>query len=233
VISSPAILLFIGLGAQNPDSSLAVYRRQVVEARAAWERGRACVADTVRLHAQVGRQPADVARAWADRFARDTTLRRVSYDACVAALSGGPASYVAPPIPPQAAAALKPRRPAPFSDGPFDQYTWVFYADLALGTLLGTFTALFLTRTLTAGWRVALTVIGAGVGGMIGAAVFIPFMFLSALFMFLSPPEPPLLFGMTALVLLGAAIGGVGGLLSRRRRWVGVDVLKRRLGVRR
>lgn len=216
----------------NPDSALAEYYRRVAMSQGAWERGRACVVDTVRLYRQAGRDPETVARTYAEQSSRDTSMRRLTHDACLAALTGGPTRFVPPPVPAEAAAALKPKRQPPFSSGPFGKFTWVFYADLALGALLGVVVALFQTRAATKGWRIGLTVVGGAVGGMIGAAVFIPFMFLSALFMFLNPPEPPLLFGMTALVIVVGAGGAVAGLMARKRRESPMAAYQRSLGIK-
>lgn len=219
----------------NPDSALAEYRRRVAYEQEAWAIGRACVRDTVRLYREAGRSPEAAARSWAAlRVRRDTTMSQVTYESCLASLTGSDRGYTPPPMPPMAARAANrpPPRPAPFSNGLFGEFTWVFYADFALGLVLGAIAAVISTGTQTRGWRIVLTVVGGAVGGMIGAAVFIPFMFLTALLMFLSPPEPPMLFGMTALVIVVGAGGAVAGLLSRRRRGSAMAAYKRSLGLK-
>ena len=219
----------------NPDSALAEYRRRVAYEQEAWAMGRACVSDTVRLYREAGRSPQAAARSWATvRARRDSSMRQVAYESCLASLTGADRGYTPPPMPLVAARAANrpPPRSPPFSNGAFGTFTWVFYADLALGTLLGAVVALFQARSATKGWRIGLTVMGGAVGGMIGAAVFIPFMFLSALFMFLNPSQPLLLFGMTALVIVVGAGGAVAGLLSRKRRGSTMADYKRSLGLK-
>lgn len=204
------------------DSELAAYRRQIAMERAGWERGRACVSDSTRLFQQAGRDAARAAEAWVDRFHLEGDARRLSFDACQAGLSGQPARYTPPPMPPaaQRAASRPAPRDPPFSDGPFSEFTWVFYADIALGLVLGALAALINTGAQTTGWRITLTAGAAFAGGTVGAVVFIPFMFLGTLLMFMNPPGPKEMFGITAVVLVigfvGAAAGGRSRLMGRR-----------------
>lgn len=117
------------------------------------------------------------------------------------------------------------RHPAPtrgpaFGSPPFFGYTWVFYADLVLGSLTAYAALRLRHRRLSQETRATWAGLSFVLGSLGGAAVFFPFFMLNALLLFFNPMAPWLLFVMTAVVILASGLGlAVGGAAPRRPLW--------------
>jgi hypothetical protein len=104
-----------------------------------------------------------------------------------------------------------PRKQSPlFGEPPFYGYTWVFYADILAGAVVGLVALLIRHResnaTVAGWWAVA----GAVAGGIGGACLFVPVFFLAILASVLSffgdPPSAIAVFGWTLGVIVLAAL---------------------------
>ena len=104
-----------------------------------------------------------------------------------------------------------PRKQSPlFGEPPFYGYTWVFYADILAGAVVGLVALLIRHRdsnaTVAGWWAVA----GAVAGGIGGACLFVPVFFLAILASVLSffgdPPSAIAVFGWTLGVMVLAAL---------------------------
>jgi hypothetical protein len=90
---------------------------------------------------------------------------------------------------------------------PFFGYTWVFYADIALGALLGYLALRIRHRRLGRETQQTWSVVSAMLGGLGGAAVFLPFFLLNIFFIFFNPMPPWLMFALSAGVIVFASLG--------------------------
>ncbi|MBI4420996.1 MAG: hypothetical protein HY560_09240 [Gemmatimonadetes bacterium] len=187
--------------------------------------GYACAADSARLYAEAGgRNPADAAAAFARRLQRNPELQKPVLEGCRDALAGAPSRYGARDVRPAALPPPPPPSLAARFPGPFGEYNWVLWADLAVGLVLGLATATIrygeapqATRTLG---LVALALLGL----LSGLAAFVPLVFLGALLLFFNPPSAGGLFGMSLLLLaflFGWALSAFGRLRLGARRSIG------------
>jgi hypothetical protein len=112
-------------------------------------------------------------------------------------------------------AAAHSRPGSRFDGGPFDEFTWVFYATLLAGTLMGIGAFLLRHRDKPTGarrmWGVAGAIMGLITGALAFASVFLFFGLLSVGF---SMPSEGLMFAMTLL----ATAFGIASMMSLRYR---------------
>src|ERR1043166_2407859 len=80
---------------------------------------------------------------------------------------------------------------------PFGGYTWVLWVDLVLGAILGAAALRFRYRDTSAAARNWWTIAGVVAGIGAAFALFLPLVFIAALFIFLSPPSDRSLLWMT------------------------------------
>jgi hypothetical protein len=105
-----------------------------------------------------------------------------------------------------------------WDDGPFDEYTWAFYGNIAGGAIMGIVALLLRHRDATPGARRLWGVVGAMVGTFFGAVSFMAvFMFFTILSVGFSQLPVPAMF---ALALLATAFG-IAWLMSLRFRRLG------------
>jgi hypothetical protein len=112
-------------------------------------------------------------------------------------------------------AAGRSRRSSRLDDGPFDQFTWVFYGTLLAGMLMGIGAFLLRHRDKPAGARRMWGVAGAVMGLITGALAFVSvFLFFGLLSVGFSMPSEGLMFALTLL----ATAFGIASMMSFRYR---------------
>jgi hypothetical protein len=190
--------------------------------RPLYDQGYSCTADSSRLYREAGsREPAAVAAVFARRIS-DSTRQRLVLEGCRDALSGAPNRYrgaeAAQRERMEALGREGPRKPRPSRWQPFGEFSWVFYADVSLGLLVGAGAARFRYRNQSSGARwFAISLLGL-LGLCLGGAIFVPILFLSQLVLFLNPPKPPAVFAMSLFAILWVAGSILGASAIRKRR---------------
>jgi uncharacterized membrane protein YeaQ/YmgE (transglycosylase-associated protein family) len=207
------------------DSLLAAEREQLVRLardREIYQMGRSCTADSSRLFREArSREASDAAAIFAGRLA-DSARRQLVLNGCRDALMLLPDRYAAAQTAIQtrivaAAEARRSRFQVP-QVAAFGKYSWVFYADLVLGLVLGLVAAHFRYRDQPAGARgFAMGLLGL-LGLCLGGAIFVPLLFMSQVLLFLHPPEPPAVFLMSVIAVVWVVLSIVAGTAARKRR---------------